>query len=285
MIYVRQDHTLFPNDLLVRAKAAQQELEALPTEARKDFIKKKAGLWREFGAYLARMSYGKCWYSESPDPQSFFDVDHYRPKGRARRSENEVDDGYPWLAFSWENFRLSAGRSNRLNVDEEAEDTVGKGDWFPLLEGSCKAHWGDRCENKEKPVLLDPVCRDDVAMLDFGPEDGLAVPSWTCIGEVRQKRVKVSIERYGLNRVALVEARKAVIRSVAESYQCLQELISEGVDLKAIEIHQQQLRRATLPDAPYSRAARAKLYSLPLGAKLGAQPEDYPLELRNRVNQ
>ena len=35
------------------------------------------------------MSYGKCWYSEAPDPQSFLDVDHYRPKLEAKRS-NEV---------------------------------------------------------------------------------------------------------------------------------------------------------------------------------------------------
>lgn len=276
MIYVRRDPTLFPKELLERAAAAQQELETLPPEDRKDFIKRKAGLWREFGAHLARMSYGKCWYSESPDPQSFFDVDHFRPKGRARRSETEVDDGYSWLAFSWENFRLSAGRSNRLNSDADAEDVLGKGDWFPLLQGSCKAHWGDRCEVDEKPVLLDPVSRDDVAMLDFRPEDGHAVPSWTCIGELRQQRAKVSIERYGLNRGALIEARKAVIRNVAEAYQCLQEFAAAGVDLNAIDLHQQQLRRATLPDAPYSRAARAKLCSLPMGAMLCAQPEDYP---------
>ena len=52
------------------------------------------------------MSYGKCWYSESLDPQSFFDVDHYRPKLEARRSDDVTDPGYAWLAFS-ENFRLS----------------------------------------------------------------------------------------------------------------------------------------------------------------------------------
>jgi len=277
LIYVRRDPALFPKDLLARAEAAQQELEALPPEDRMDFIKKKAGLWREFGAHLARMSYGKCWYSESLDPQSFFDVDHFRPKGRARRSEAEVDDGYPWLAFSWENLRLSAGRSNRLNTEADAEDAVGKGDWFPLLEGSCKAHWGDRCEADEKQVLLDPVCRSDVAMLDFRPEDGHAVPSWTCIGEVRQQRAKVSIERYGLNRGALIEARKAVIRDIAEAYECLQELAANGADMNSIDTLVRRLRRATLPDSPYSRAARAKLCALPMGAMLCAQPEDYPV--------
>jgi hypothetical protein len=52
------------------------------------------------------MSYGKCWYSESLDPQSFFDVDHFRPKAEAIRSEHEKYDCYPSLAFSWENFQV-----------------------------------------------------------------------------------------------------------------------------------------------------------------------------------
>jgi hypothetical protein len=75
------------------------ELEALPEAQRCDFIKKKSHIWRAFARYLARMSYGKCWYSETRDPQSFFDVDHFRPKAEAIRSETVKDDGYPWLHF------------------------------------------------------------------------------------------------------------------------------------------------------------------------------------------
>ena len=82
-------------------------------------MKKKSAIWRAFARYLAKMSYGKCWYSESLEPQSFLDVDHFRPKLEAIRSTNEKDDGYRWLAFEWENFRLSASRSNRTNTNED----------------------------------------------------------------------------------------------------------------------------------------------------------------------
>ena len=136
MIYVRRDPTLIPEKVLKVAERAQRQLEALPPDERSVFIKKKSHIWRAFARYLAKMSYGKCWYSESNDPQSFFDVDHFRPKAEATRGDGSKDDGYPWLAFSWENFRYSAQRSNRLSTDEDTEVVVGKGSWFPLMDGS-----------------------------------------------------------------------------------------------------------------------------------------------------
>src|SRR5690348_6075059 len=132
MIYVRRDPALIPEKILRVAERAQQQLEQLPPAQRPAFIKKKSHIWRSFARYLAQMSYGKCWYSESPDPQSFFDVDHYRPKLEAKRSVDVTDPGYEWLAFSWDNFRLSAQRSNRVNKNEETEENEGKGNWFPL---------------------------------------------------------------------------------------------------------------------------------------------------------
>ena len=94
MIYVRRDFSLIPKKFLKVAERAQQKLEALPADERSAFIKKKAHVWRAFARYLSKMSYGKCWYSESLDPQSFFDVDHYRPKLEARRSDDVTDSGY-----------------------------------------------------------------------------------------------------------------------------------------------------------------------------------------------
>ena len=95
MIYVRRDPTLIPERLLRVAERAQSELEALPPAERVPFIKKKSHIWRAFARVLASMSFGKCWYSESLDAQSFYDVDHFRPKAEAVRAEGEIDDGYP----------------------------------------------------------------------------------------------------------------------------------------------------------------------------------------------
>ena len=142
MIYVRRSAELIPKKVLDVAVRAQAKLEELSPEQRRAFIKKKSHIWRAFGRYLEKMSYGKCWYSESPDPQSFFDVDHYRPKLEVKRSETETDTpGYEWLAFSWDNFRYAANCSNRLRKNIETGCVEGKGSWFPLLEGSVKASW------------------------------------------------------------------------------------------------------------------------------------------------
>lgn len=276
MIYVKRNPELIPEKVLKVAERAQQELEALPEAQRRAFIKKKSHVWRAFAKYLAQMSYGKCWYSESNDPQSFFDVDHFRPKNEAKRSEEKVDGGYPWLAFSWENFRYSAGRSNRLSTDEVTDQVAGKGRWFPLLPDSEVASWVNRCEGQEKPVLIDPTVRADIDLIDIDA-GGRACPGFTCVGDVKQERVRQSIEIYGLNLGNLVAARKRVMREIQDHYDNLIELITAGNDMFAIESLRAQMRRATTSNASYARAARAKLLSLPNGAHFCAQPEDGPI--------
>lgn len=264
---------MIPDKVLKVAERAQQKLESIPEPERKKFIEKKSHVWRAFARYLAKMSYGKCWYSESNDPQSFFDIDHFRPKKEAKRSELENDDGYPWLAFSWENFRYSAGRSNRLSTDEETEQVVGKGSWFPLLQGSVKADWNNRCEEYEKVLLLDPTVRTDVDLIEINSV-GRACASFACVGQTKSDRVIRSIEIYGLNLGNLVTARKRVIREINDNYNNFMEIVTAGNDLQAIDRLRNQLRRATLPDASYSLAARCTLAVLPNGAYLCAQPED-----------
>lgn len=215
------------------------------------------------------MSYGKCWYSESDCVQSFKDVDHYRPKQQAKRSDTECDEGYPWLAF----FRLSAQRSNQINRNEETEEPVGKGSWFPLITGSPRATWADRCLSEERPVLIDPTSQNDVALIDINPEDGRAVPSLTCIGLEKRLRVERSLELYGLNLGNLISARKRVMREAQAHFQNLLDIAQAGHDMAAVERLVSQMRAATLASAPYARASRAKLESLGAGM-FCARPED-----------
>lgn len=278
MIYVQRDPNLIPEKLLRVAERAQQKLEELPADQRVEFIKKKSHIWRSFARHLRQMSYGKCWYSEADDPQSFFDVDHFRPKSEARRSDQIVDEGYPWLAFSWDNFRYAAQRSNRLSTDEETDETVGKGSWFPLIEGSRVACWNDRCEAEEQPVLLDPTNPDDVALVGVD-ETGAVCPSRFCVGSGVQ-RVERSIELYGLNLPRLTEARRRVMRGVGEQYELLMQHLTaakehpQAADKLAIDTQVASLRSATLPRNRFSRAARAQLSLMPHGLELCALPED-----------
>lgn len=277
MIYVRRDPNLIPEKSLKVAERAQKQLERLPPTQRPAFIKKKSHIWRAFARYLAKMSYGKCWYSESLDPQSFFDVDHYRPKLEAKRSAEVTDSGYEWLAFSWENFRLSAQRSNRISKNEETDENEGKGNWFPLLDGSPKACWDDRCEQTERPVLLDPVKKADVRLLDV-LDDGRMGPSRICIGSARV-RVERSIELYGLNLPRLKAARLKVMREVINLDMILSKTLDAGglnadvADMLPVGEQVEVLQRMTMPNSPYSKAARAQLTKLGW-AKLCVQPEE-----------
>ncbi|HEX8209294.1 MAG TPA: hypothetical protein VF584_03825 [Longimicrobium sp.] len=280
MIYIRRDANLIPAKVLRVAERAQQQLEKLPATERPAFIRKKSHIWRAFARHLSRMSYGKCWYSESLEPQSFFDVDHFRPKLEARRSEELTEIGYQWLAFSWENFRYAAGRSNRISKDEDTGDLRGKGNWFPLLDRSPKACWTDRCESSELPVLLDPVVEADVRLLDV-ESTGALIPSVFCIGATRRHRVERSIELYGLNLPRLVEARKRQMRLVVDLYETLLQTLHAGslsdivADELPIEKQAEMIKQTTLPNSPYSKAARAQLIRLGLG-ELCAGPEELP---------
>jgi len=277
VIYVKRDDGLIPLKIKKVAERAQEKLERLPAADRASFIKRKAHIWHAFRRYLSKMSYGKCWYSESIEPQSFSDVDHYRPKLEAKRSDSETDPGYEWLAFSWSNFRFSAQRSNRPNKNEDTGSTDGKGSWFPLLDGSPRATWGDRCENTEQPVLLDPVKKADVRLIDVR-DDARMGPSLTCIGTARL-RVERSIEVYGLNLPGLKEARLRVMREINELYAILAKTLEAGgmiakvADSLPIDQQVEVITKKTHPSSAYSKAARSQLIRLGAGA-LCLQPEE-----------
>jgi hypothetical protein len=290
VIYVHRDKSLIPDAILRDAEQAQQHLETLATEdERRDYIKRNSKIWRAFGQYLAKMSHQKCWYSESLDPHSFFDVDHYRPKLRAQRTENEVDDsGYKWLAFSWENLRYAANCANRRSTNHETGFVEGKGDWFPLLPGSTVASWNNRCIEDEKPLLLDPVNRDDVSLVHVS-DDGTIVPSRLATGSDKQ-RVIVSAKTYGLNLPRLKEARLRHMREVKERGATLLgtieatqnvQMSDNTADLLRVKPQIEALRQSTLPSQPYSAAARHVLISLGL-PMICAQPEDLPRSPANR---
>jgi hypothetical protein len=273
MIYVRRDPSIIPEKLLKVAERAQQTLETLPPDRRREFIHRKRHIWRRFKSYLRVMSHGKCWYSESPDPQSFFDVDHFRPKFRARRSDETIDRGYEWLAFSWENFRYSAQRCNQKSKDEESDEGVGKGDWFPLLGASPCACWDNRCENDERPVLLDPVRPEDVEQIDV-LDDGRMAPAPFCVGSAAY-RVTRSIELYGRNLPALTAARAKAMRDVLRLHatllktaMVLRNAPTEIADKVPLDEHMATLMDAVRPESAYSRAARAQLSKLPGGIQL-----------------
>jgi hypothetical protein len=161
--------------------------------------------WGKLKAWLLALSHGKCWFSETRDTYSHYDVEHFRPKKETKDDQNlgvdgkpTIRDGYWWLAFEYSNYRICGNVGNRK-----------KGGWFPLHVDSHCSTYSARCEESETVYLIDPIQRADTRLLAFD-EEGNAIPSPGC-DDWEKKRVEVSINRLKLNdHDALPEERRKV---------------------------------------------------------------------------
>ena len=93
---------------LSRRSEAVNNLEAV--REKKDYISARGhNTWRILKIWLANLSDDKCWYCESKILRPNSDVDHFRPKAgvTCERQPLAEHDGYYWLAYDWQNFRLS----------------------------------------------------------------------------------------------------------------------------------------------------------------------------------
>ena len=178
---------------------------------------------------LEALFFGKCAYCES-----FFaavgpvDIEHYRPKGAV--AEHPGHGGYWWLAMAWDNLLPSCIDCNRKRKQAIPAATIslvdlyrfglapgsgqsGKKDSFPIA-GVYAAKDGDDLAG-EHPLLLNP-CRDypdEHLSFDFG--SGVSLALYLAHGTAGPSvRGATSIQVYGLNRLALVQARTRLMRQL-----------------------------------------------------------------------
>jgi uncharacterized protein (TIGR02646 family) len=157
---------------------------------------------------------GVCAYCETPTAAHPVEVEHYRPKGAVRTENGARPHGYYWLAATWENLLPSCIRCNRAegyDYEDGTRRTSGKGAWFPLADEGARARApGD--EAGESPLLLHPYYDDPTEHLEF-VGDGLVAAR---LDENNQPSVRGewTIRVLGLNRPALVDARRAHLKSV-----------------------------------------------------------------------
>lgn len=210
MIYVHRDWSTVPQAIQDALIAAAQALDAIAdVDARKQFIKDNADKWAAVRDYLGGMSHNKCWYSEAKERVSRYQVDHFRPHGRAKQALKTFADGYSWLAFDLDNFRLAGVLCNTANK-EYSEDTVGKSDWFPLANPASRACLAARDCSLESPILLDPVDPDDPCKLVFN-DDGTVQADPDLPADI-QSDVSAAIQYLGLTQGMLNGARKGTWR-------------------------------------------------------------------------
>jgi len=147
-------------DWIVKSNKILQELKAeSDSQKRSVIIYKNRTHWREQGLleFLKDLSHGKCWYTEAYFSAEYPHIEHFRPKNCARNEHWErCHDGYWWLAFDIENYRLSKPMPN-----------IRKGTYFPLRERSQAVCEPDRALSRETPMLIDPTDQHDAQLISF----------------------------------------------------------------------------------------------------------------------
>jgi hypothetical protein len=225
MIYIHRDWAVVPDEVKAELKSAAADLDAIDEpDKRKEYIEKHQAKWSTVREYLSGMSANKCWYSEARESVSRYEVDHFRPHGRAKQAVKTFADGYSWLAFDLDNFRLAGMLCNRVNK-EYSEESVGKGDWFPLGDPATRATFQNRSTHRETPVLLDPADPDDPSKLWFN-EDGNVVPD-PGLEESEKLQIEAAIGYLGLRQSFLNHQRARVLnrcRRTIKRYKAVQKV-------------------------------------------------------------
>jgi hypothetical protein len=233
MIYVHRDWLSIPEEIKNALIAAADALDKIADPAeRKKFIEDNQGKWSAVREFLVNMSHRKCWYSEASERVSRYQVDHFRPHGRAKQAERDTTEGYSWLAFELENFRLAGQLCNTAN-QEYSDETVGKAIWFPLVDPSQRATLLARDCSGETPILLDPTDPDDPPKLVFN-DDGGVEPS-AGLDPAQQANVQLAINYLGLSQSQLNEARRKVWRECSRAVEQYSRFARKGKGNRSLE--------------------------------------------------
>jgi hypothetical protein len=231
-------------------------------------------IWQDLSPCLAKLRNGKCWYSESRNPGSDKDVDHFRPKNRVK--EDQDHEGYWWLAFDKINYRYSCQWCNQRRNDDANETDGGKWDHFPVSPASFRARQETDNWRLEAVDLLDPIDPDDWKLLTFRP-DGQPIPS-KLPGTREHDRAKTSIQVYHLHCYELVRDRKILAAKIQRHVENMEMLYSKIIepDMRALyKNHHKELLRLIEHNSEYSAAAlayaRAEIYKTECGHQVKRQ--------------
>ncbi|HKQ51297.1 MAG TPA: hypothetical protein VJT74_02940 [Pyrinomonadaceae bacterium] len=253
---------------------------------------------------LNELFFGKCAYCESKyigtQP---VDVEHYRPKGgvlvpeppaasgrqKSRRKANASAElklklqkpGYYWLAATWDNLLPSCIDCNRERNQKIPDvndpnkkptvEKVGKGSNFPLADES-KRRRTHKSRKREAPLLLDPTRDRPEEYLEFTAE-GMVRP--TQVDSVDNPRGKASIKVYALQRIGLVQERRAralMVLAQIERVRRLVALFNQRPNDKQLEKfldnEREELEKYVRPEAEYAGMARQLIRNF-VGSLLG----------------
>src|SRR5437773_10176180 len=222
MIFINPNAVTLPASREESLNALTEMLLGWPEELRAEFIEgNRDETWghQEVVDVLTNIVGNKCWYSEvyleGADPN----VDHFRPKGRVREVGPDLEptgatsDGYWWLAFDPDNYRLVALHANQRRVDRDSHG--GKWDFFPVR--GLRAPSPTPLPLIDEDVLaLDPCSPTDVQLLMFDLDGilGPAKDSDDDFDERDAERVRATIWLYHLNKDKIKKRRTAFVQDI-----------------------------------------------------------------------
>ncbi|TGV03346.1 hypothetical protein [Flavivirga rizhaonensis] len=210
-------------------------MDGLSVADRKKYITEHPD-WNQLQPAMLGLSHNKCWYSEAPIGNGDMEVDHFRPKNKSKQKIDYTDpkskstvhkeNGYWWLSYDWDNYRLSGALANKLRRDRlgDCDDVKGKGDYFPLDLNVGRIANDEENIACEETILLDPTNPVDVCLLTF--DKGIPVPATNDGDDI--ERVKQSIFYYHLDLDQLNTARKIVWDDCVEQLKDAKESIDNS---------------------------------------------------------
>lgn len=203
--------------------------------------------WSQFKPILLKIYGSKCWYSECSLDGSFGDVDHFRPKNKSTTLNGTtiLRDGYWWLAYDYNNYRLSCEKCNR------SYNGGGKNDCFPLKRGSMPASYPNDTDDN---ILLDPCNQNDYYLID-SDENGDIIAMSSDLYDVL--RVETSKKVYNLKEFK--EGRK---KARLESKKAIEifEIFYQDNNADGIQKSFEQIKLIIDPQTPYSSFAVKYIY-------------------------
>lgn len=227
------------------------------SKKRKVIIKKNAKHWRDAGLlkFLKDLSNNKCWYTEVKFAAEYPQVEHFRPKSCARDEDWKLcHEGYWWLAFDIDNYRLSKPMPN-----------VVKGTYFPLRKRRRAAIEPTDSIDDEDALFIDPSIDEDSQLIAFnrlGLPEPIQEPE-VDLDDWDYKRIEFSIERYRLDDKDLCDLRKALWQSISERFDEYKNLLqkakaerSKVIAGQAMQVKKELKVFLTNPDQEFTAVVR-----------------------------
>lgn len=219
------------------------------------------GDWTELYRFLSELSNHKCWYTEALENSGEWEIDHFRPKNRAKNHDGEItlEEGYWWLAYDWNNYRLAGSFINKRRKDKfnQSEEVFGKGDYFPLDLTGCSPIEVDGDTDDEVSYLLDPVCFRDTTLIGFD-KDGKPLSHFP-FGTFEERKVSFSIEFLHLDNSVLNRNRQQTwLKTEREIKKITKKLIAatnQAMKNKVYNDSYNKLKELTSVKEPYSSVA------------------------------